>query len=194
MHKAAASAVRGCECVRNHLQKGGYDRHKVSKRQTILIVEDDADLRRVWRLALQLEGYDVEEAGDGIAALRHLDNHPPDLVVLDLGLPALDGLSVQQEIAAHAVTRAIPIVIVTGSGRDLSHVDVNCVLRKPIGPDQLVETVRRCMASGAPGVVRVEPGCHHRDSGLTEPDAIDAITRRGTWRTSTGTPRRRCER
>ena len=59
----------------------------MSKQPTILIVEDDADLRRVWRLALQLEGYNVEEAGDGIGALRHLDNHPPNLVVLDLGLP-----------------------------------------------------------------------------------------------------------
>ena len=121
----------------------------VGNRQVILIVEDDADLRRVWRLALQLEGFEVEEAGDGIMALRRLDNHPPDLVVLDLGLPALGGLSVQQEIAAHAVTRDIPVVIVTGSPDDLSNVDVRCVLRKPIGPDQLVMTVRRCLQAGA---------------------------------------------
>jgi DNA-binding response OmpR family regulator len=119
----------------------------VGNRQIILIVEDDADLRRVWRLALQLEGFEVEEAGDGIMALRRLDNHPPDLVVLDLGLPALGGLSVQQEIAAHAVTRDIPIVIVTGSPDDLSAVDVSCVLRKPIGPEQLIATVRRCLRS-----------------------------------------------
>ena len=64
----------------------------------------------------------------------------------------------QQEIAAHAVTRAIPIVIVTGSGLDLSQVDVNCVLRKPIGPDQLVETVRRCMKSGTSSMSPAEPG------------------------------------
>ena len=155
MHKTVVSLVLGSRCVRNHIKKVVRPQ-QVSKQQTILIVEDDADLRRVWRLALQLEGYNIEEAGDGIGALRHLDNHPPDLVVLDLGLPALDGLSVQQEIAAHAVTRAIPIVIVTGSGLDLSHVDVNCVLRKPIGPDQLVETVRRCMKSGASSVSPAE--------------------------------------
>ena len=125
----------------------------MGKQQVILIVEDDADLRRVWRLALQLEGYSVEEAGDGIMALRRLDNHPPDLVVLDLGLPALGGLSVQQEIAAHAATRDIPVVIVTGSAEDLSNVDVSCVLRKPVGPEQLVITVRRCLRSGASSVV-----------------------------------------
>jgi DNA-binding response OmpR family regulator len=121
----------------------------MGKARRILIVEDDADLRRVWRLALQLEGFDVEEAGDGIMALRRLDNNPPDLVVLDLGLPALGGLSVQQEIHAHALTRAIPIVIVTGSLEDLSHVDVRCVLRKPVGPEQLVMTVHRCLHSGS---------------------------------------------
>ena len=125
----------------------------MSKRRIILIVEDDLDLRRTWRLALQLEGFDVEEAGDGIAALRRLEERQPDLVLLDLGLPALGGLSVQQEIAAHALTMAIPIVIVTGSTDDLSHVDVSCVLRKPVTLDELVSTVRRCLGSGAPSVV-----------------------------------------
>lgn len=119
----------------------------------ILIVEDDMDLRSVWKLALQLDGFEVEEAGDGISALRRLEEREPDLVLLDLGLPKLDGISVQQEIAAQAVTRAIPIVIVTGSTEDLSHVDVSCVLRKPVTVEQLVTTVHRCLTSGAPGVV-----------------------------------------
>jgi DNA-binding response OmpR family regulator len=119
----------------------------------ILVVEDDNDLRSVWKLALQLDGFDVEEAGDGITALRRLEEREPDLVVLDLGLPLLDGMSVQQEIAAQLVTRAIPIVIVTGSTEDLSHVDVSCILRKPVGPEQLVQTVRRCIRAGISGVV-----------------------------------------
>jgi DNA-binding response OmpR family regulator len=119
----------------------------------ILVVEDDNDLRSVWKLALQLDGFDVEEAGDGITALRRLEEREPDLVVLDLGLPLLDGMSVQQEIAAQLVTRAIPIVIVTGSTEDLSHVDVSCILRKPVGPEQLVQTVRRCIRADISGVV-----------------------------------------
>jgi CheY-like chemotaxis protein len=125
----------------------------VRKPSTILIVEDDVDLRRLWRLTLQLEGYEVDEAGDGIDALRYLEQRPPDLVVLDLGLPTLGGLSVQQEIAAQVFTRDIPIVIVTGSTEDLSNVDVACVLRKPITLEQLVTTVRRCMKVGAPRIV-----------------------------------------
>ena len=115
----------------------------------ILIVEDDADLRRLFRMALTIHGYDVEEAGDGLEALHLIENEPPDLVVLDLMLRALDGVSVQQELAARTLTSRIPIVIVTGSDLDLSSLDVACVLRKPVMPDELVTAVRRCFRSGA---------------------------------------------
>ena len=123
----------------------------MSNRRTILLVEDDDDLRKMWRVALSLEGFEVEEVGDGVEALQRVEQKLPDLVVLDLDLPRLGGLSVQQEIAAHALTRHIPIVIVTGSAMNLSHLDVPCVLRKPIFPEQIVKTVRRCLPSGARG-------------------------------------------
>jgi DNA-binding response OmpR family regulator len=121
----------------------------VSNQRHVLIVDDDADLRRVWKLALNLDGFDVEEAGDGIEALRRIEERVPDLVVLDLGLPMLGGLSVQQEIAAHAVTRQIPVVIVTASTDDLSGVAVPCILRKPITPDELAHAVRVCLHTAA---------------------------------------------
>lgn len=118
--------------------------------QRILIVEDDVDLRRMFRLALSLAGYDVEEAGDGLEALQLIENRPPDLVVLDLKLRALDGVSVQQELAARAFTSRIPIVIVTGSDLDTDALDVACVLRKPVRPDDLVRTVKQCLRAGSP--------------------------------------------
>lgn len=115
----------------------------------ILIVEDDADLRRMFRTVLSMAGYEIEEASDGIEALQMVENRLPDLIVLDLVPRALDGLSVQQELAAHAVTRRIPVVIVTGSTIDTSSLDVACVLRKPIMPDDLLRTIKQCMAGGA---------------------------------------------
>ncbi|HMC77030.1 MAG TPA: response regulator [Vicinamibacterales bacterium] len=115
----------------------------------ILVVEDDADLRRMFRTALALSGFEVEEAGDGVDALRLIENRLPDLIVLDLVLRSLDGVSVQQELAAQAVTRHIPIVIVTGSTIDTDSLEVACVLRKPVMPDELVRTVRHCMQSGS---------------------------------------------
>jgi len=124
----------------------------VGARETVLIVEDDADLRRMYRAALVMVGFDVIEAHDGLAALQVLDQRTAHIVVLDLMLPTLDGLSVQQEIAAHADTRDIPILIVTGSTLPLDHLNVPCILRKPVAPDDLVCAVRRCLASGASGV------------------------------------------
>jgi two-component system, OmpR family, phosphate regulon response regulator PhoB len=115
----------------------------------ILIVDDDADLRRMFRMVLTVAGYDVQEAGDGVDALQLIENHPPDLVVLDLVLRALDGISVQQELAARALTRHIPIVIVTGSTIDTSALEVACVLHKPVMPDDLLKTIAECLASSA---------------------------------------------
>jgi two-component system phosphate regulon response regulator PhoB len=93
----------------------------------------------------------VVEAEDGLTALHRLAENAPDLVILDLLLPTVSGLIVQQEIAAHAHTRNIPVVIVTGSDINLDAVDVSCVLRKPVSPDKLLATVRSCLHSAAPG-------------------------------------------
>ena len=117
-------------------------------RKTILVVEDDAGLRRMYRTALALEGFDVKEAADGFDALRKLDDSTPDLVVLDLGLPVIDGFSVHADIVSRARTRHLPIVVVTGSQIDLETLDVECVLRKPVDPDTLLATIRKCLAPG----------------------------------------------
>ena len=119
----------------------------------ILVVEDDADLRRFFRTALAMSGYLVDEAADGIEALRIIESRTPDLVVLDLMLHALDGMSVQQELAARAITRNIPVVIVTGSDIEIAGENVACVLRKPVMPDQLVRTVRQCLIRGSGSMV-----------------------------------------
>ena len=109
-------------------------------------------LGQMYRSALTFAGFDVIEAQDGLAALHILEQQTADIVLLDLNLPKLDGLTVQQEIAAHAHTRDIPIVIVTGTDAPLDHVNVPCILRKPVTSDDLVTAVRRCLAAGASGV------------------------------------------
>jgi DNA-binding response OmpR family regulator len=117
----------------------------------VLIVEDDPDLRRMFRTALTLAGFDVLEAGDGYGALNTIDQHPPDVIVLDLGLPAVSGHVVLQELAAKAHTRQIPVVVVTAMPGEHRYESAKCVLRKPIAPDRLVDTVRGCLAAGSPG-------------------------------------------
>jgi two-component system, OmpR family, phosphate regulon response regulator PhoB len=125
----------------------------MSERQTILVVEDDEDLRRLLRTALILAGYDVTEAGDGLEALLRIDQAPPDLVILDIVLPRLSGIAVQQEIAAQALTRQIPIVVITGSAVEPEGMHVACFLRKPVAPEQVVDVVRECLAASARGAV-----------------------------------------
>lgn len=112
---------------------------------TILVVEDDPALRRLFTTALEQAGFAVREAPNGYEAIHSVQRDRPDLIVLDLLLPGFGGLGVQQEIAEHATTKMIPIVIVTGSTRELDHLPVACVLRKPVDPDTLVETVRQCL-------------------------------------------------
>lgn len=121
-----------------------------ARQQTVLIVEDDVPLRRMFRQALTVAGYDVREAGDGLFALRQIEAQAPDLLVLDLGLPTLSGYAVQQEIAARPNLRHIPIVVVTGLNVRAKALDVSCVLPKPVTPDELVRVVGRCMGRSAP--------------------------------------------
>ena len=72
--------------------------------------------------------------------------------MLDLMLPDINGMVVRQEIAAHAHTARIPIVIVTGATIDLSTLGVACVLRKPMTSDELVGVVTNCLTTGAQSV------------------------------------------
>ena len=124
----------------------------VGAHDKVLIVEDDPDLRRMYRAALSLAGFDIIEAHDGLSALHVLEQRSADLVILDLMLPTIDGLTVLQEIAAHAGTRDVPILIVTGSTLPLDDVKVPCILRKPVSPDELITAVRRCLASGTSSI------------------------------------------
>ena len=126
----------------------------MGSRPSVLIVEDDHDLRRQFRDALAMDGFEVEEARSGFEALRRLDTMNPDIIVLDLMLPGVDGFTVRYELAGHPRTRNIPIVIVTGIVENLDDLDATCLLRKPIFPDRLVAVVRKCLAAAT----AVQPG------------------------------------
>ena len=110
----------------------------------VLIVEDNTDLRGMYRMALALAGYQVDEVADGWSALSRIEQHRPDLVVLDLMLPTVSGHVVLADLTARAEDQQIPVVIVTASPDPIDHV---CVLRKPVMPERLVETVRSCLAT-----------------------------------------------
>ena len=110
------------------------------KRHRILIVDEDATVRQLFRAVLALAGFDVETSADGLSALRSIDEARPDLVVLDLTLPRLDGRTVIRELRANRHTWSIPVVIVTGTDDEYA-VRAAGILRKPCSPEQLLQVV-----------------------------------------------------
>ena len=108
----------------------------------VLLVEDDPSTREIFRVALRHAGFVVVAVDDGLAALQRIESDPPDIVVLDMGLPRLGGRDVLREIRANPNTRPIPIVIVTGTEvADLNERAGIPVLTKPVEPDTLIRTV-----------------------------------------------------
>jgi putative two-component system response regulator len=87
-----------------------------SSRRLVLVVEDDISIRMLVTRILELEGYRVMAVADGELALRAVAQHLPDLVLLDLGLPRMDGHEVCRRLRADPFTEALPIILLTGSG------------------------------------------------------------------------------
>jgi CheY-like chemotaxis protein len=79
----------------------------------VLFVEDDASVAQMYRLKLELDGYTVDVAGDGLAALEKARAISPDMIFLDIRLPKLDGLSVLEALRADDATARIPVVILS---------------------------------------------------------------------------------
>ena len=122
----------------------------------ILVIEDDPDLRSLVRLLLERAGHRVSEAGDGREALRMLFKQPPDLVVLDVGLPGLDGWGVLDRIRE---VSDLPILMLTAQSTELQKVralraGADDYVTKPFGRQELVARVeallRRAQRSEAP--------------------------------------------
>ena len=79
----------------------------------VLFVEDDASVAQMYRLKLELDGYAVDVAGDGLAALDKARASHPDIIFLDMRLPKLDGLGVLEALRADISTAPIPVVILS---------------------------------------------------------------------------------
>ena len=90
----------------------------------VLLVEDEEQLRRVMKDLLQREGYTVAEARDGIQALDEVDRHAPDVIILDLNLPGLDGYGVLAQLRSRPATREIPVMVLTAKGDEDNEVRV----------------------------------------------------------------------
>jgi DNA-binding response OmpR family regulator len=129
-------------------------------RKKILVVEDNTELLDLLRLHLKAAGFAIATATNGIEALRKARSVSPDLVLLDLGLPELDGLAVYETLRNTPASAAVPIIIVTGlpdglarcAGLTASHCEF---VSKPVNPKCLIARIKELLrpvrgSSGAP--------------------------------------------
>ena len=143
----------------------------------VLVVDDDRQLLRALRITLTARGYDVATAATGAAALTLAGRIPPDLVVLDLGLPDIDGVAVVEGLRGWSTA---PIVVL--SARHSEHAKVDALdagaddyVTKPFGIDELLArmraALRRATPSGARSVVRTTAfTVDLADKQITTPD------------------------
>jgi DNA-binding response OmpR family regulator len=123
----------------------------VSNAPVVLLVDDEPVLLRLLEVNLTMAGFDVRTAATGAAALASAGAEAPDAVVLDLGLPDLQGWEVLSRLRAIEGLARTPVVVLSGSDRDAAGdpgyaADVHAFLTKPVEPADLVEIVRRATA------------------------------------------------
>jgi two-component system phosphate regulon response regulator PhoB len=131
--------------------------------ESILVVEDEADIAELIRYNLDKEGYRVAWAETGEQALTAAREQRPDLVLLDLMLPGLDGLEVCRQLSADEQTKAIPIIMVTARGEEADVVTglelgATDYVTKPFSPRILTARVRAVIRRRAPAAEQAEDG------------------------------------
>jgi two-component system cell cycle response regulator DivK len=123
----------------------------MQRRPLVLIVEDESDLRHLYAQQLILSGFDVLEAGNGQDAIDAVSSRSPDVVVMDLSLPVIDGWEATRRLTADDRTAHIPVVALTGhdgSGELQRATNAGCdwFVPKPCPPDALITEVRRVLS------------------------------------------------
>ncbi|MGA9451890.1 MAG: response regulator [Verrucomicrobiia bacterium] len=139
-------------------------------RRKILVVEDDPDQLEVIRLSLKAAGFAIGTAANGTEALVKTRSISPDLVVLDLMLPGLNGFDVCESLRRDPATASVPIIILTGMCSQFGRFaglesGADDFILKPFDPQQLVSKVEKLLSrfftpSNTPNKSKPEPGSH----------------------------------
>jgi DNA-binding response OmpR family regulator len=125
----------------------------------ILIVEDDRDIRLGYHIRLKANNYDTFFAADSLTSMTEARKHQPDLIILDLGLPAGDGFLVMERLKSNTYLAAIPVIVVTGrdpfANRERAlRAGAKAFLQKPVNNYELLAVIRRCLGDSPGGAER----------------------------------------
>lgn len=119
-------------------------------RKKILIVDDDLDQRRGLNVRLRASNYDTVFAADGLSAISVAQKERPDLIILDLGLPAGDGFTVIERLKAISALSVVPIVVVSARDPQINSdralkAGADTFLQKPVDNRELLAAIRRAL-------------------------------------------------
>jgi len=122
---------------------------------TVLVVDDDRDARHIFQLALEHAGHTVLIAHDGAEGVRLAQEHSPDVILMDVMMPRVDGVTALQTLRGSTATKNLPVIAVTAlaSPSDLEQLapaGFSELLLKPIFPTDVVDAVRRWTAEPRP--------------------------------------------
>jgi CheY-like chemotaxis protein len=126
------------------------ERRVRARPQRVLIVDDVAEIRELWRLWLTFWGFAVQEARNGAEAVQMALANPPDLVLMDLWMPVLDGMEAMKQLKDDARTADVPVVAlsaqaVTPSPDDVVEAGAITFVQKPCDPDELLSHIRMAL-------------------------------------------------
>jgi len=122
-----------------------------TNRKYILYVEDEPEMIDLIRLILGRRGFEVKGATGGVEGLRMVREEHPDLVLLDLMMPDMDGWEVYQQIKADEKTKGIPVIVVTAKAQSIDKVlglhiaKVDDYIAKPFSPQDLLNSVEKVL-------------------------------------------------
>ncbi len=120
-----------------------------NKKKRILCIEDEAEMIDLTRLVLEREGFEVLGAVGGMQGLEIIKREKPDLVLLDLMMPDIDGWEVYRQMKADPQMTTIPVIVVTARAQNIDKVlglqvaKVDDYVTKPFGPKELLESIRK---------------------------------------------------
>lgn len=137
-------------------------RISVSQKETILVIEDDPDIQELVQYNLEREGYQVYVCSDGEIGIQQAEKMTPDLILLDLMLPGLDGLSVCKKIRQTVATKDIPVIMLTAKSEESDVViglelGADDYVTKPFSPKELVARLKAILRRTTPSIAESIP-------------------------------------
>ncbi len=120
----------------------------MDKKRLILVVDDEADVVSVLSKRLEDSGYEVMAASDGQEGLQKINKEKPDLIILDIGMPRMDGYTLMRELKSNADFKSIPVIVLTARGQmqDLFKMEgVKDYMTKPFKSEELLERIKKLL-------------------------------------------------